>query len=181
MTIYIALLRGINVGKHNRIKMADLKSLLETMGLTKVKTYIQSGNVLFEAKDEAEQLSQRLEDEISKTFGFPVPVILRTAEEYEQIIRDCPYSIDSLKEGESIQLAFLAEEPSQVKTDLLRNYESEPDECFIKGKEVYLFLRQSILDSKLAAQLPKLGVPATVRNWKTVIKLSTMVEDLINK
>src|SRR3954453_19881462 len=98
MTIYIALLRGINVGKHHRIKMADLKSLLETMGLTKVKTYIQSGNVLFEAKDEAEQLSQRLEDEISKTFGFPVPVILRTAEEYEQIIRDCPYSIDSLKE-----------------------------------------------------------------------------------
>jgi len=181
MTIYIALLRGINVGKHHRIKMADLKSLLETMGLTKVKTYIQSGNVLFEAKDEAEQLSQRLEDEISRTFGFPVPVILRTAEEYEQIIRDCPYSIDSLKEGESIQLAFLAEEPSQAKTEILRSFESEPDECFIKGKEVYLFLRQSILDSKLASQLTKLGVPATVRNWKTVIKLSTMVEALINK
>ncbi|MFL6559623.1 MAG: DUF1697 domain-containing protein, partial [Bacillus sp. (in: firmicutes)] len=112
MTIYIALLRGINVGKNNRIKMADLKSLLETMGLENVKTYIQSGNVLFEAKDEAPQLSQRLEDEIGKTFGFPVPVILRTAEEYEQIIRDCPYSMESLKEGESIQLAFLADEPT---------------------------------------------------------------------
>ncbi|MFP5107101.1 DUF1697 domain-containing protein [Neobacillus sp. C211] len=178
MTIYIALLRGINVGKHHRIKMADLKSLLETMGLTKVKTYIQSGNVLFEAKDEAELLSQRLEGEINKSFGFPVPVILRTAEEYEQIIRDCPYSLDSLKEGESIQLAFLAEEPSQAKTEILRSFESEPDECFIKGEEVYLFLRQSILDSKLASQLTKLGVPATVRNWKTVIKLSTMVEAL---
>src|SRR3954471_17899006 len=98
MTIYIALLRGINVGKNNRIKMADLKNLLETMGLQKVKTYIQSGNVMFETNDEGSQLSQRLEDEISKTFGFPVPVILRTAEEYEQIIRDCPYSFDSLKE-----------------------------------------------------------------------------------
>jgi len=175
MTIYIALLRGINVGKNNRIKMADLKTLLETMGLEKVKTYIQSGNVLFEAKDEALRLSQRLEAEISKTFGFPVPVILRTAEEYKQIIRDCPYSMDSLKEGESIQLAFLAEEPSQEKIDYFRSYESEPDECLIKGKEVYLLLRQSILDSKLAKQLPKLDVPATVRNWKTVIKLSTMV------
>ncbi|WP_066249823.1 DUF1697 domain-containing protein [Neobacillus drentensis] len=180
MTIYIALLRGINVGKNNRIKMADLKDLFETIGLTKVKTYIQSGNVLFEAKEEAKQLSQRLEGEISKTFGFPVPVILRTAEEYEQMIRDCPYSMKSLKEGESIQLAFLADEPSQENVNLLRNYESDPDECFIKGKEVYLFLRQSILDSKLAAQLPKLGVQATVRNWKTVIKLSTMVKEMIN-
>jgi uncharacterized protein (DUF1697 family) len=176
MTIYIALLRGINVGKNNRIKMADLKSLLETMGLEKVKTYIQSGNVLFEAKDEAPQLSQRLADEISKTFGFPVPVMLRTAEEFEQIIRNCPYSFESLKEGESIQLALLADEPSQEKIDDLRSYESNPDECFIQGKEVYLFLRQSILDSKLAAQLPKLGVSATVRNWKTVLKLA----DLLN-
>jgi uncharacterized protein (DUF1697 family) len=180
MTTYIALLRGINVGKHNRIKMADLKSLLETMGLTKVKTYIQSGNVLFEANDEAEQLGQRLEDEISKTFGFPVPVILRTAEEYEQITRDCPYSIDSLKEGESVQLAFLADEPSKEKIETLRSYKSDPDECFIIRKEVYLFLRQSILDSKLAAQLPKLGVSVTVRNWKTVIKLSNMVKEMIN-
>jgi uncharacterized protein (DUF1697 family) len=178
MTTYIALLRGINVGKNNRIKMADLKSLLETMGLTKVKTYIQSGNVLFEANDEAEQLCQRLEDEISKTFGFPVPVILRTAEEYEQIIRDCPYSIDSLQEGESVQLAFLADEPCKEKLETLRMYKSDPDECFINRKEVYLFLRQSILDSKLAAQLPKLGVPATVRNWKTVIKLSAMVQEI---
>ncbi|WP_026564689.1 DUF1697 domain-containing protein [Bacillus sp. UNC41MFS5] len=177
MTIYIALLRGINVGKNNRIKMADLKNLLETIGLEKVKTYIQSGNVLFEASDDSARLSQRLEEEISKTFGFPVPVILRTAEEYEQIIRNCPYSMESLKEGESIQLAFLADEPSQEKIEYLRSFKSEPDECFINGKEVYLYLRQSILDSKLAAQLPKLEVPATVRNWKTVIKLSTMIEN----
>ena len=175
MTIYIALLRGINVGKHNRIKMADLRNLLETMGLERVKTYIQSGNVLFEANDDADRLSQQLEEEISKTFGFPVPVILRTSEEFEQIIRNCPYSMEALKEGESIQLAFLADGPSQEKIDYLRNLDSEQDECFINGKEVYLYLRQSILDSKLAAQLPKLGVSVTVRNWKTVIKLSTMV------
>jgi len=176
MTVYIALLRGINVGKNNRIKMVDLKNLLETLGLEKVKTYIQSGNVVFEASDDAVRLSERLEEEISKTFGFPVPVILRTAEQYEQIIHDCPYSMESLKEGESIQLAFLADEPSHEKIDNLRSFKSEPDECFINGKEVYLFLRQSILDSKLTAQLPKLEVPATVRNWKTVIKLSTMIE-----
>ncbi|WP_413304223.1 DUF1697 domain-containing protein [Bacillus sp. 1P10SD] len=178
MTIYIGLLRGINVGGHNIIKMADLRQLLEKMGLQKVKTYIQSGNVLFEAEQGATLLTQQLEEEIKNTFGFPVPVILRTAEELEQIIKDCPYSMDSLNEGESVQLAFLADEPSQEKIDFLEGFKSELDECRIVGKEVYLFFRQSIRDSKLATQLPKLGVPATVRNWKTVLKLAAMAKEL---
>ncbi|MGG1678967.1 DUF1697 domain-containing protein [Neobacillus sp. NRS-1170] len=176
MTIYIALLRGINVGGHNKIKMADLKSLLEDMGLQKVKTYIQSGNVLFESDVETERLSGQLEEEIKKTFGFPVPVILRTAEEYERIIHDCPYSTEVLKVGESIQIAFLGGEPSQGGIDHLQNFESEKDECKVIGKEVYLFFRQSIRDSKLATQLPKLGVPSTVRNWNTVMKLDIMAK-----
>ncbi|MEO2078572.1 MAG: DUF1697 domain-containing protein [Bacillus sp. (in: firmicutes)] len=178
MTIYIALLRGINVGGHNIIKMADLRQLLEKMGLQKVKTYIQSGNVLFDAEQDATLLTQQVEEEIKNTFGFPVPVILRTAEELEQIIKNCPYSIDSLNEGESVQLAFLADEPSQDKIDNLQGFKSELDECQIVGKEVYLFFRQSIRDSKLATQLPKLGVPATVRNWKTVLKLAAMAKEL---
>lgn len=99
MTIFIALLRGINVGGHHKIKMADLKSLLESMGLHKVKTYIQSGNVLFEAEEEEAQLTKRMEEKLNHTFGFPVPVVLRTAEELRQITLDCPYSSDTLKEG----------------------------------------------------------------------------------
>ena len=178
MTIHIALLRGINVGGHHKIKMADLKSLLETMGLQKVKTYIQSGNVLFESDEEAKQLSQRMEEEIGKTFGFPVPVVLRTSEEFEQIIRDCPFSTGSLKEGESVQIAFLADTPSEEGINQLSSYKSQMEEFMIKGKEMYLFFRQSILDSKLATQLPKLGVPATVRNWKTVMKLAAMARDM---
>jgi uncharacterized protein (DUF1697 family) len=176
MTIYIALLRGINVGGHNKIKMADLKSLLEAMGLQKVKTYIQSGNVLFESQEEAKQLSRRIEDEINKKFGLTVPVVLRTAEEYERIIRNCPFATDDLKEGESVQIAFLAKEPSQEGINQLNSFKTDPDEFSINGKDVYLFFRQSIRDSKLAAQLPKLGVPATVRNWNTVIKLDTMAK-----
>ncbi|MFJ7727295.1 DUF1697 domain-containing protein [Neobacillus sp. NPDC097160] len=178
MTIYIALLRGINVGGHHKIKMVDLKSLLETMGLQKVKTYIQSGNVLFESEEEEKQLSHRLEAEISKTFGFPVPVVLRTSEEFKRIIRDCPFSTDTLNEGESVQIAFLADKPSEDGINHLGSYKTDMEEYSIEGKNVYLFFRQSIRDSKLAAQLPKLGVPATVRNWKTVIKLGTMAKEL---
>ncbi|NRD77714.1 DUF1697 domain-containing protein [Bacillus sp. BRMEA1] len=178
MTIYIALLRGINVGGHNKIKMADLKSLLEAMALQKVKTYIQSGNVLFESQEEAIELSRRIEKEICKTFGFPVPVVLRTADEYEQIIHNCPYSTDSLKEGESVQLAFLAEEPSQERIDHLSSYKSDKDDFSILGKNLYLFFRHSIRESKLAAQMPRLGVPATVRNWNTVLKLNTLAKEM---
>ncbi|WHY78096.1 DUF1697 domain-containing protein [Neobacillus sp. WH10] len=178
MTIYIALLRGINVGGHHKIKMADLRSLLEMMGLQNVRTYIQSGNVLFESDEEAKQLSQRMEEEIGKTFGFPVPVVLRTAEEFEQIIRDCPFSTDSLKEGESVQIAFLADAPSEESINQLSSYKSQMEDFLIMGKEVYFFFRKSILDSKLVTQLPKLGVPVTVRNWKTVMKIAGLARDM---
>jgi uncharacterized protein (DUF1697 family) len=178
MTIYIALLRGINVGGHHKMKMADLKKLLESISLQKVKTYIQSGNVLFESEEGAEQLSKKIEGELNNTFGFPVPVVLRTAEEFQQMIENCPYSSDSLSEGESVQVAFLGGEPSKEGIDHMYSYNNELEECKIIGKEVYFYFRKSIRDSKLAAQLPKLRVPATVRNWKTVVKLEDMLKIL---
>ncbi|HEY2421461.1 MAG TPA: DUF1697 domain-containing protein [Neobacillus sp.] len=178
MTIYVALLRGINVGGHNMIKMTELKQVLESMGFAKVKTYIQSGNVIFESKEEARTLSQQMEEVIKREFGFLVPVVLRTGEELEQIIKNCPFSTDSLLEGESVQVAFLTNIPSQEGIERLSAFNSERDEYQINGENVYLFFRQSIRNSKLAKQLPKLGVPATVRNWKTVIKLATIAQEL---
>jgi uncharacterized protein (DUF1697 family) len=178
MTIYIGLLRGINVGGHNIIKMADLRNLLETIGLRKVKTYIQSGNILFESDEESQHLTKKLEDEISKTFGFPVPVVLRTAAEFTSIIQDCPFATDQLREGESVQVAFLAGEPSPEGENHLRSFQNEREQFQIIGKQVYLFFQISIRDSKLAIQLAKLGVPATVRNWKTVVKLHSLAETI---
>jgi len=178
MTIYIGLLRGINVGGHHKIKMADLKNLLEMMGLQKVKTYIQSGNVLFESEEDAEQLSKRIEDELNNTFGFPVPVVLRTLEKLQQVIEDCPFGTDSLNEGESVQVAFLRGEPSKEGIDHMYSYNHELEECKIIGNEVYFYFRKSIRESKLVTQLPKLRVPATIRNWKTVVKLGDMSKTL---
>jgi uncharacterized protein (DUF1697 family) len=77
MTIYIALIRGINVGGKNKVPMAELKRALEAISLGKVQTYIQSGNVLFESADEAESLRQRIEGEIHKVFGIAATVVLR--------------------------------------------------------------------------------------------------------
>jgi uncharacterized protein (DUF1697 family) len=101
MTIYIALLRGINVGGKNKIKMADLKQVFETIGLCEVQTYIQSGNVLFKSNEREEELRKKIEQAIEKTFGFTVSVILRTAEELECIIGNCPFSEEEVLEAEA--------------------------------------------------------------------------------
>ncbi|MGE8203060.1 DUF1697 domain-containing protein [Heyndrickxia sp. NPDC080065] len=178
MTIYIALLRGINVGGHNIVKMADLKNFFESLGLDKVKTYIQSGNVLFESSEEIDLLQRKIEDEFPATFGFPVNVILRTAKQMEQIIKDCPFPTDHLLEGESVHISFLADLPSEEGINHLENFKNDIDKYQIVGKEVYLFFGQSIRNSKLATQLKKLDVPITDRNWKTVNKLFLMAKTM---
>lgn len=178
MTVYAALLRGINVGGHNKIKMADLRKAFEELGLLKVKTYIQSGNVLFESEEDNRHIREKLEDKIKNEFGFEVPVALRTLKELEELIKNCPFPSDALLEEESIHIAFLTELPSDVGIQKLQEVYSGEDQYKIVGKDVYLFFRQSIRNSKLAAQLPKLGVPATVRNWNTVNKLVSMAESL---
>ncbi|HYF81548.1 MAG TPA: DUF1697 domain-containing protein [Clostridia bacterium] len=184
MNIYIALLRGINVGGKNIIKMADLKRVFETMGLCEVQTYIQSGNVLFKSNEEEEILRKKIEYEIEDVFGFSVAVILRDSEELERIISSCPFSkgevseAESSSEGESLYVSILAYAPSQEKSEHLNKYRSENDEYRIIDREVFLLFRHSIRNSKLANNLQKLEIPATVRNWKTINKLVVMAKSM---
>ncbi|PFJ16967.1 cytoplasmic protein [Bacillus cereus] len=176
MTIYIALLKGINVGGHKGIKMADLKKMFELIGLTKVKTYIQSGNVAFESEEEMSFLKERIEREIKNVFDFDVPVMLRTIDELVTIINNCPYESDALLEGESIHVSFLANVLSEKDSDQLLALKSESEDCYINEEVVYLYFKNSIRDSKLAKQFQKLHTPATVRNWRTVNKLKEIAE-----
>lgn len=176
MKTYIALLRAINLGKRNKVKMAELRILLEELGLSNVQTYIQSGNVIFDSEENAEQLKIKLEQEIESKFGFPVPVVLRTSNEFKQIIESSPYMFESLQKGESLHVSFLDELPSQERIDRLKDYKNEIDEYQIKGKEIYIYFHQDFHKSNLPVHLQKLGVSATLRNWKTVMKLSSMLQ-----
>ncbi len=178
MTMYVALLRGINVGGHNMIKMPELKRVLEAMGLAKVQTYIQSGNVLFVADGEPAHLEMKMEEEIMRVFGLSMPVVVRTYEELKGIVEHCPFAAASLAEGESIHVSFLKEVPEPEALARLNDLSCPPDELEIKGREIYILFRQSILDSKLPKQLQRLGVPLTDRNWKTVTKLAVMAKTL---
>ncbi|GAB6990016.1 DUF1697 domain-containing protein [Paenibacillus pini] len=182
MTIYIALLRGINVGGKNMIKMVELKRILGEMGLNRVQTYIQSGNVLFESNEDEEQLRIRIEREIEVNFGFPVPVILRTADELRSIAASCPFTQQEISEAEaaseteSLYVSIMLEEPTLDKIERLAVYRNENENYRNNGREIYFLFRNSVRNSKLATHMHKLDVPATVRNWKTIRKLVTLVD-----
>jgi uncharacterized protein (DUF1697 family) len=181
MAVYVGLLKGINVGKSRRIKMDDLRRAMESLGLKNVETYIQSGNFIFEAEREEKVLLRRIEDGIEAEFGFAAAVVLRREDELEIIIEGCPFNADEIKsaeqaneEGESMYVALLAEVPGRETAEKLELLRTESDDFRIKGREVYMLLRHSIRNSKMAAKLQRIEETSTVRNWKTMEKLGEM-------
>ncbi|MCY9531781.1 Uncharacterized conserved protein, DUF1697 family [Paenibacillus sp. cl6col] len=178
MQMYVGLLRGVNVGGKNKIKMADLKLLLENMGLTHVRTLLQSGNVVFASSEAREWLEARIQEEIGNAFGFKPNVMLRTTQEMKAIVAECPYDAAVLKEGEGIQITMCKDEPSPDTASILSKGMQEVDEFQIQGREIYCLYRQSVLDSKLANNFQKLGSNVTTRNWNTMTKLAALAGEL---
>jgi uncharacterized protein (DUF1697 family) len=177
MSVYIALLRGINVGGKNMIKMADLKKTFESLGLKQVQTYIQSGNVLFLSQQEELPLRKKIESGIESAFGFKTAVVLRTAGDLEHLIQDCPFSEKEITgaaspDYETLYTALLTYAPDIKQAAYLDEYATPADRYIIIGRDVYLLLGHSIRDSKLATNLHRLDATATVRNYKTMRKLT---------
>ncbi|WP_144787906.1 DUF1697 domain-containing protein [Lysinibacillus fusiformis] len=182
MMNYVALLRGINVGGHNKIKMADLREALIPLGLQNIRTYIQSGNILFESTESEEVLQKQIHETIQMKFDITSTVIIRTAEELQHIVNNCPFSQQDIAEasaaaiGESLHVALLPDAPTEENRENYLSYENDRERCVIIGRVVYLLFYESIRNAKLSQQLPKLEMPATVRNWKTIMKLTSMFE-----
>jgi uncharacterized protein (DUF1697 family) len=175
MSIYVALLRAVNVSGKNIIKMAELKQLFEAMRFAKVQTYIQSGNVLFESDAEPVTLRQRIEDAIQKAFGLEVTVVLRTLTELEAVIADCPFA-----DVEQLYVSFLAGAPSPDGIERLRAFPCESEEWQIRGQAVYILYRAGAGQSKLTNAVieKRLGVASTARNWRTTLKLVELAKSL---
>jgi uncharacterized protein (DUF1697 family) len=180
MRTYIALLRGINVGGHRLIKMADLKTMFEALGFGRVQTYIQSGNVVFQSDETEQPLRELIEQQIAATFGFPVMVALRTHDELAHVITVCPFAPDALAEDERLYVALLAETPAPAAIEWMLASKTEPDEFRVLGREVYLLYRQNAHATLLTNNLleSRLGVPATSRNWRTLTTLAAMSKTL---
>jgi uncharacterized protein (DUF1697 family) len=175
---YISILRGINVGGNRKIPMADLKSLFGKIGFANVQTYIQSGNVIFDS-EETDIRSQevKIQKIITETFGFDVPVIVRTSGEWAESIANNPFWKEKDADIDRLHLTFLKDLPDPEKLERINTFAFPPDKFQIIGKDVFVFCSAGYSDSKLTNQFfeSKLGVPATTRNWKTILKLHEMV------
>ena len=171
----IAILRGINVGGKRRILMADLKLMCEKLGLRNVKTYIQSGNLVFNADRPDSELENDLEKAISKNFGFDVPVIVIMAKDLETSISNNPFIVEDI-DINHLHLTFLKEEANEENIEKTLTYSYEPDKFKIENKVVYIYCAGKYHESKLNNTFfeKHLNVGATTRNWKTVLKLNEL-------
>lgn len=174
MKTYIALLRGINVGGHKKLKMADLKLLFEELGFEAVTTYIQSGNVVFTAK-KGNGLAERISKEIEKRFGWEVPVLVKTADAIAEILKDCPF--DDTKKAEAYFM-LLASPPEEKLMEAVREINYPNEEFVLTAKCVYIYFGNGYGNAKLNNNLfeKKLKVAATTRNYRTLAKLVVLAQ-----
>ena len=176
MPTYVALLRGVNLGARNKVSMADLRTLIESLGAEDVQTYVQSGNVVFKSRvRSAAKLAGDIERQISGELGLEIRVVLRTDKQLARIVAGNPFAA-SQSEGTKLHVTFLAEAPKPSLTRALEPEAFEPDEFQVKGREVYLHTPKGYGRSKLSnAYFEKqLGVAGTTRNWNTVTKLAAL-------
>ena len=173
MPVFIALIRGINVGGHKKIKMADLKASCEKLGLREVRTLLQSGNVVFET-DEKDRT--RLAQQIQGVLGVEAKVILRTAAELKKIVAANPMLAAAERAPSGFIVMFLDGKPSAANLKSLRDAHSGPETMELHGTELYIEYGPGMGQSKLTNALieRKLGVAGTARNWNTVTKLLEM-------
>ena len=172
METYIALLRGINLGGNNRLPMKELVSILEAMGAKNVRTYIQSGNAVFQSgSQKSAQLSVQLSAEINKKFGFEPDVLLLERAELDRAITENPFP-EALSDPASLHLGFLAARPVNPDLDKLNTIKKTSERFHLAERVFYLHAPEGVGRSKLAAGAEKiLGVPMTDRNWKSVCSI----------
>ena len=174
MANFVAFLRGINVGGHRKIPMADLRRLCT--GLLpdpNVRSYIASGNLLFTADGTAEEIAQRIAAGITAEFGLDVPVLVLSEAEMRAVLAGCPFPPDA---GKAVH-AFLCYDTPQLDHDAVETLRVSSEEVTVVDRTVWLYAPDGIGRSKLAAKLERfIGAEATARNLNTLQKMVEMLD-----
>ena len=181
MTVIISMLRGVNVGGHNKIKMEALRALYESLKLRDAQTYVQSGNVIFRTGErDVARLGKRIADGIERKFGFRPDVILRTAAEMRDVVANNPFAKRRGIEPGKLLVSFLASDPAEEGREKVRQMKCDPEELRIARRELYIYFPNGMGRTKLPwAGLDKmLRTPTTGRNWNSVTKMLEMAEKL---
>ncbi len=170
---YVAFLRGINVGGKNKIKMETLREVCSSLGFENVKTYINSGNVIFETrKTENKKLAAKIESAIEKEFSLSIKVIVRSILEIEEIVKNNPF-VGQFEDDKDLHVFFLDEEMPDEKREMLLANNNENEQFAVFSQEIFCLLRVSVLDSLIGKDYiaKKLKISSTARNWRTVNKV----------
>jgi uncharacterized protein (DUF1697 family) len=175
---HVALLRGVNLAGKNRLAMKELVSIFIQAGCHNVRTYIQSGNVIFDADcNVAARLPESIAAKIKSRFECRTQIILRTGKELCDIVRNNPF-IQAGAAEDTLHTLFLADMPASSKIQVLDPHRSPPDEFIVRGREIYLRLPHGVARTKLTNSYfdSKLGTTGTLRNWRTVLRLAELVQ-----
>lgn len=188
MSTQIAFLRGVNVGAKNRIRMEDLRAALEAVGFSRVETYIQSGNALFDSSAPAEENASAVARVLSEGFGVKAGVIVRTAEELYTLICALPFSEGAIARAKAANpdveclYAFFFSSPLAAEAqERLLSLASENERLAFIKRDAYLLLDGSIRLSKLAAALQNTAFGGTARNQKTLLALAELARKRENR
>jgi uncharacterized protein (DUF1697 family) len=175
------MLRGVNVGTRNRIKMDALRALYQSLKLEDCCTYVQSGNVIFRCKEKnLAALAKKIQSAIEDEFGFAPAVILRTTEELQRAIEANPFAKRSDVEPGKLLITFLAADPGPDAQSALRNLKDYPEELHLKGRELYIYFPDGAGKSKLPwSSVEKLfKVTGTARNLNSVKKMLETAQEM---
>jgi uncharacterized protein (DUF1697 family) len=174
MPRYVALLRSVNVAGHGRIAMADLRASFDALGYDDVRTYIQTGNVLFSTSSKSEKtVAAAIEAQLAEDFGDSPAVLLRTVSELQRVGRSSPYAKAGANPARH-HVTFLAAAPSKAALASLSPLPpSRKDELVVDGREVYVHTPDGYHETKYSGSFleRRLGLVSTTRNWNTVQKL----------
>jgi uncharacterized protein (DUF1697 family) len=176
----VALLRGINVGGHKIIKMDQLRNAFEGLGFEDVATYVQSGNVVFKSPEKTSaDLAGKIEQMLLRRFNMSVPVIVRTAEEVEDVLRNNPFLTERGIDVTRLHVTFLSHTPQRAAIKGLDAIAAGLDRFHCRGQEIYLHCPNGFGGTTLSINAFEkvLAVGATTRNWNTVNKLYEMARD----
>ena len=170
----VAFLRGINVGGKNKVKMETLREMFVAQGFENVKTYINSGNVIFETSEtKGNALAAEIERTIQSEYALNIKVMVRTIEEIRDIIKNNPFDGQFVNDKD-LHVLFLDEELPEDKRQLLLANNNENEQFAVRKREIFCLLRVGVSDSLLGKDYigKKLKIPATARNWRTINKIA---------
>ena len=178
---YISLLRGINVSGHNKLKMDALKKMYEKFGFKKVKTYLQSGNIIFQNTDcNHNKLDQLISMQIKKDFELQVPVTVLTVDQMERIIKNNPFLKDLTKDISFLHVTFLASQPEDYDNESITSRIAKGEDIVITDSAVYLYCPDGYGKTKLTNSFieSRLKVSATTRNWKSANEILRIAQEI---